>query len=1441
MNDVALAGSSTSGTSARTSLSTCLRAVLFWTTLAGATSAQLTADFTATPTSGVNALSVSFTDTTTGGRPNAWFWVFGDGGFSVLQNPTHTFMAPGSYSVSLTAVAGQEEDSIQKVDLITVDPAAFVADFRASPTQGINPLQVAFTDTSTGATLTSWSWDFGDGSTSVQQNPTHTYTTLGLHTVTLTALVGQQGDTIVKTDLITVDPAALVVDFSASPVVGAQPLDVTFSDLSSGATTTAWNWDFGDRGSSTLQNPTHTYEVAASTSFTVSLTAFVGGQNETTVKTDVITVDPAPLIADFDLTPTQGPNPLLVAFSDSSTGATTTAWNWDFGDGSTSTLQAPTHVYTGPDNYTVSLTVFVGPQSDTVVKTDVLLVDPAPLVVDFEVSSSQGVNPLDVVFTDLSTGATVTAWNWDFGDGSSSTQQNPSNTYQAATSTSFDVTLTASVGQQDETLVKRGFVTVDPAPVVVGFAATPRKGTSPLTVNFTDNTTGATLTGWQWDFGDGSTSTQTNPTHTYVGQASYSVSLTTFVGPQADTLVKPNFITVSPNLFGMGQIVAGDQAFRSIVSADIDGDGTLDVVAASTLDDRIAWFSNSDGQGTFGPEQLITELTGGANSVFAADLDGDGDQDVLSSSYDESAGPFGDSTIAWYENLDGQGSFGPLKPFPSTTFLGVRSVIAADLDGDGDQDVIFSSGFTFSGKDPHPEGRIAWYENTDGLATFGPQQVIVNTSSWMIVIRAADLNADGDLDLFAAARSDSFSSGHVRWYPNLDGLGSFGPAQFVTTSAPGVRSVVAADLDEDGDLDVLSATVADNTIAWYANTNGLGSFGPRQVISSLVVGPQSVFAADLDGDGDQDVLSPSIGALSWFANTDGLGSFVTQQVVSLPGDFLHAVIAADVDGDGDADVISTTDPSTLTSNCGVAGNIAWYANTDGLGALGEQQLITSRSDPVPGARIVRATDLDGDGKLDVLAGSGASFGFCTNDSVISWFRNTDGQGTFGLQQFITTTNNRVGSFTTADLDGDGDQDVLLAFTSPDEVTWFENFGGQGSFPDHHVVEMGVTGAVASADLDGDGDQDALVATCPRITWYENTDGLGTFGANQVVTVECADAILAADLNGDGDLDVLSASSLDDTVAWYENTDGLGSFGPQDVISLQANGAISVDAADLDSDGDLDVLSASFFDDKLAWYENLDGLGRFEAAQIISTQADFPVSILAADADGDGDADVLSASRFDSKIAWYENLDASGAFGSQQIISTATYSAADVFVADLDDDGDLDVLSASSFDDKIAWYENLGPPAKCFLVIGDESGGSPFLGANHLFDTQVGPTIEDSYPVLPGDVPEFVLPSAVSFGVAARGSQGPPRTGKKPPPAWMLDGQFAVQMLKWDPGTYPLQPELFSVGLLVQVQPNGQVTTTPYGTSKGDIQISAVVSTNALGQKVLSFPFFIDGP
>jgi PKD repeat protein len=414
------------------------------------------AGFTGTPTSGVAPLNVNFTDASTGSI-TSWSWDFGDGGTSTAQNPAHTYTAGGTYSVSLIVTGPGGNDTLVRSNYISVTDPPPVADFTGSPTSGVAPLNVNFSDSSTGV-ISTWSWTFGDGGTSTAQNPSHTYTSAGTYTVSLTVTGPGGSDTLTRTNYISVSEPPPVAGFTGTPTSGLAPLNVNFSDTSSGAITT-WSWTFGDGGTSTVQNPSHTYTAVGT--YTVSLTVTGPGGSDTLTRTDYIDAQDATPVANFTGFPTSGTVPLLVSFTDSSTG-NITSWSWTFGDGGTSTAQNPNHTYNTAGTYTVALTVSGPGGSDTLTRTDYIDVNVPPPTAEFSGTPTSGEAPLDVDFTDLSTGS-VSSWSWDFGDGGTSTAQNPSHTYNSAGNYTVSLTVTGPSGGNTETKVDYITVTSPPA------------------------------------------------------------------------------------------------------------------------------------------------------------------------------------------------------------------------------------------------------------------------------------------------------------------------------------------------------------------------------------------------------------------------------------------------------------------------------------------------------------------------------------------------------------------------------------------------------------------------------------------------------------------------------------------------------------------------------------------------------------------------------------------------------------------------------------------------------------------------------------------------------------------------------------------------------------------------------------------------------------------
>jgi len=495
------------------------------------------AQFSGTPVSGVAPLDVAFTDFSTG-TVTSWFWTFGDVGTSTLEDPVHTYTAPGTYTVSLTVVGPGGSDTETKTGYVTVLDPPPIADFSGAPLAGIAPLTVNFTNAITGGATTSRFWDFGDLGTSTELNPSHTYTAAGSYTVSLTASGPGGVDSEIKTAYVVVSPPPPVAAFSGAPLSGAEGMTSYFTDLSTGGVT-SWSWDFGDSGTSSVQNPSHVY--AAAGTYTVSLTVTAPGGMDSETKVGYVVVSEHPPIADFSGAPLSGLAPLTVNFTNLTSGGPATGGDWTFGDGGTSTALNPSHTYANAGKYTVSLTA-TGPGGvDTETKFEYVTVIEPPPAADFSASPLSGVAPLSVAFTDLTAGM-VTGWSWTFGDGGSSSSQNPSRIYtQAGT---YTVTLTAVGPGGTDVETKVDYVTVtEPAPVAE-FTGTPRTGHVPFTTTFKDLSLGNT-TAWSWDFGDGGTSTQKNPSHSYTVAGTYTVSLTVTSAGGMDTKTKVGYVVAT--------------------------------------------------------------------------------------------------------------------------------------------------------------------------------------------------------------------------------------------------------------------------------------------------------------------------------------------------------------------------------------------------------------------------------------------------------------------------------------------------------------------------------------------------------------------------------------------------------------------------------------------------------------------------------------------------------------------------------------------------------------------------------------------------------------------------------------------------------------------------------------------------------------------------------
>jgi PKD repeat protein len=506
----------------------------------------LITSFTALPTSGNIPLTVLFNDTSSG-NPTNWLWNFGDNSSSTVQNPSHIYTNPGIYTVKLSVTNVNSTNFLIKKNYIKVlsviNPP--VTSFKATPLYGAYPLVVKFIDTSIN-NPTKWLWDFGDRITSTYKNPTHIYSFEGIYTVKLISSNSGGTSSLIKTEYITVfSPSNIPISiFNGTPLSGFPPLSITFTDKSENNPTN-WLWDFGDNTTSTLQNPTHVYNLSGKYNVSLVSTNKAGSNKSTKLNyINVLLVQNIP-VSSFYASPLTGNSPLTVSFIDTSIN-NPTKWLWSFGDNINSNIQYPLHIYNTSGIYNVKLTTSNNAGSNSIIKEGYITVLPQVItpIASFFATPLTGIFPLTVDFTDTSSNNPV-GWSWNFGDNTSSSVQNPSHIYTI--SGIYTVSLTAFNNAGNNILTRVNYINVTSNTIIpyANFVATPLIVNVGNIVNFTDLSNNNPTT-WLWDFGDGNTSILKNPTHTYSTLGMYyTIKLTASNAFGSNTIIKNDYIYVS--------------------------------------------------------------------------------------------------------------------------------------------------------------------------------------------------------------------------------------------------------------------------------------------------------------------------------------------------------------------------------------------------------------------------------------------------------------------------------------------------------------------------------------------------------------------------------------------------------------------------------------------------------------------------------------------------------------------------------------------------------------------------------------------------------------------------------------------------------------------------------------------------------------------------------
>ncbi|MHB1920823.1 MAG: PKD domain-containing protein [Chitinophagaceae bacterium] len=494
-----------------------------------------TVQFTQSSPGGCVPLSLTFTDQSSPGNGTlaSWLWDFGDGDTASVQNPSYTYQAVGTYNVTLIVKNSYGCISgLTKPSDVTVS-SGVQAGFTSSNPSCTAPYTVSFSNTTTGPATLSYQWNFGDGQSSVLQNPSHTYSSTGVYTVSLMA-TSSNGckDQVTKTNLVN------IASFSSNFTVPAicQGTTVTFNNTSSPVPPSS-SWTFSDGVTSNTLNVSRTFSVSGD--YTLKLVnTFSGGCLDSVTKSFQVADTPT---ADFTTPDSIGcTSPFQVNFKDQSLNAV--SWFWNFGDGSTDSIQNPSHVYQKDGNYSVTLTVTnaAGCQQ-SLTRSDFIKISRP--VASFTALPDSGCVPLPVNFnSQVTSNEPITGYFWDFGDGLTGTQANPTHTYTAEGTYSVRLLVTTASGCADTVTVPNAVMAGNPP--TVQFTSSSTNSCYDIPIQFTDQSTQADK--WLWSFGDNTNSSLQNPLHHFLDTGYFSVGLIITHMGCMDTLLKPKYVYINP-------------------------------------------------------------------------------------------------------------------------------------------------------------------------------------------------------------------------------------------------------------------------------------------------------------------------------------------------------------------------------------------------------------------------------------------------------------------------------------------------------------------------------------------------------------------------------------------------------------------------------------------------------------------------------------------------------------------------------------------------------------------------------------------------------------------------------------------------------------------------------------------------------------------------------
>lgn len=654
-------------------------------------------------------------------------------------------------------------------------------------------------------------------------------------------------------------------------------------------------------------------------------------------------------------------------------------------------------------------------------------------------------------------------------------------------------------------------------------------------------------------------------------------------------------------LYNQPYVVDNVDTPKGISSFDINNDGLKDLLVASQYGDKIIWYKNL-GNNLFSSELIIATSINNPQSIVAGDINNDGYKDII-------VGTGNDESVICFLN-NGNGTFSNFQVI-NTSIYDVRKIRLFDVNNDGLLDIVSSL-----------SNNIIYLNKNIGNGNFEEKSIITSVTNNKYDFDFIDVNNDGFFDLICNR------NGKISYILNQNGeySNNFTIIDNITSDTFQIK---AKDLNNDGLSDIVISKSNGNAIGWYKN-NGTGFSTLSIINNNNASSPRLILLADINNDNKFEIIcsfhsTSDIGAskLSYFSH-NSTSNFYEEILVSTYSGAIRNIKIGDLNNDGLNDIVSG------------GRNIVWNKN-QGNSKFSLFNTISNNNSSF--AYTVDLADMNNDGLLDVLGVKSA-----LHDIKLEIYKN-EGNERFTLVRSISLPVDSR-DFKIADINGDGNPDIILTFISGETrlavIKNLGNFTFNTMGPVSFELYEYEPDRIKPGDIDNDGDIDILVSSRGKasIQWLMN-DGAGNFSIHPVATSILTDAIELVDIDKNGYLDIVSAGNSDNNpynVYWIPNN--AGSFGAINIID-PSQSLSSLAVGDINNDGYSDVVGVSYeyyepYDERLITY-TFNGIS-FEKTIVdnLGSTLSYERNLDLGDLNNDGKLDIATCYYFIGRASFYMN-------------------------------------------------------------------------------------------------------------------------------------------------------------------------------------------------------------